>query len=299
MTTEISGPRLRSLLRQADRVAENGKRAAAVQLYKEILEEAPETEAAWIGLANVEPNQTEKERALQRALAINPDSVAAKKGLAKLWGEALPEVEAETGTETEVVAKTAVSTPTPPTDEHQHLVVPATDEQDAFDLVCYRHPDRDTALRCYNCNKPICSQCAVKTPVGYSCPDCIREKEDIFFNSKPTDYIVAPLVALPLSVIAGYLVTLLGRGFFGFIIVFFVGGLIGGFIGRLAKRAVGNRRGRYLPHTVGAMVILGAAIPALPILLAIVFGNLGAIIALLLPGIYAFVATGAAIYQMK
>ncbi|KAA3665098.1 MAG: hypothetical protein DWQ04_02290, partial [Chloroflexi bacterium] len=92
MTTEISGPRLRSLLRQADRVAENGKRAAAVQLYKEILEEAPETEAAWIGLANVEPNQTEKERALQRALAIKPDSVAAKKGLAKLWGEALPEV---------------------------------------------------------------------------------------------------------------------------------------------------------------------------------------------------------------
>ena len=291
MTTDLNGPRLRSLLRQADKVAENGKRAAAAQLYTEILEEAPETEAAWIGLAAVEIETADKEKALQQALAINPDSIAAKKGLARLWSEALPEVE-------EVVEETAVS-PAPSKDEHQHAVVSPAKQEEAFDLVCYRHPDRDTALRCYNCNKPICSQCAVKTPVGYSCPDCIREKEDVFFNSKPTDYVVAPLVALPLSILAGYLISFLGGGFFGYIIVFFVGGLIGGFIGRISKRAVGYRRGRYLPHTVGAMVILGAVIPSIPILLAIVLGNPGAILALLLPGIYIFVATGAAFYQMK
>ena len=308
MTTEMSGPRLRSLLRQADKVAENGKRAAAAQLYKEIIEEAPDTEGAWIGLAHVETNQSDKEKALQRALAINPDSIAAKKGLAKLWGEELeePEINVEGTPVKSVVRETAVSSsPTaniskPITDHtHQHDVITPVKEEDTFDLVCYRHPDRQTGLRCYSCDKPICSECAVKTPVGYSCPDCIREKEDLFFNSKPTDYIVAPLVAFPLSLIAGYLLTLFGGGFFMFFIVFFVGGLIGGFIGRVAKRAVGNRRGRYLPHTVGAMVILGVAIPSLPILLAIVFGNPGAIIALLLPGIYAFVATSAAFYQMK
>ncbi|MCA9929041.1 MAG: hypothetical protein KC419_11205 [Anaerolineales bacterium] len=290
MATEINGPRLRALLRQADRVAESGKRAAAIQLYKEILAEAPDMEGAWIGLAEVEIDPAEKEKALQQALAINPNSVAAKKGLAKLWGEVLPNSEA--------VPETAVSNPTPQ-NEHQHAPVQAAETDEAFDLVCYRHPDRETALRCYNCNKPICSQCAVKTPVGYICPDCIREKEDIFFNSKPTDYVIAPLIALPLSLLAGYLVTFLGGGFFGYIIVFFAGGLIGGFIGRIAKRAVGHRRGRYLPHVIGATVILGAAVPAIPILLAIVFGNPGALIALLLPGIYAFVATGAAFYQMK
>jgi hypothetical protein len=299
MTTELSGPRLRSRLRQADKIAENGKRAAAAQLYKEIIEEAPDTEAAWIGLANVETDQSEKEKALQKALAINPNSVDAKKGLAKLWGEVTETVEVEKEPVAAVdVVRTAVSSP-PTQPDHQHDVITPIKEEDTFDLVCYRHPDRETGLRCYNCNKPICSQCAVKTPVGYSCPDCIREKEDLFFNSKPTDYIVAPLVAFPLSLIAGYLLTLFGGGFFMFFIVFFVGGLIGGFIGRMAKRAVGNRRGRYLPHTVGAMVILGVAIPSLPILLAIVFGNPGAILALLLPGIYAFVATGAAFYQMK
>ena len=305
MTTDLNGPRLRSLLRQANKVADGGKRAAAVQLYRQILAEAPETEAAWLGLAEVELDQSEKEKAFEQALAINPDSVAAKTGLARLRGEELPPPEPEpqaaasqAAASQAVVVETAVFTP-PPQNEHQHTVAPTAEKPEVYDLVCYRHPDRETALRCYNCGKPICSQCAVKTPVGYSCPDCIREKEDIFFNSKPTDYVIAPLVALPLSVLAGYLVTLFGGGFLMFFIIFFVGGLIGGFIGRMAKRAVGNRRGRYLPHVVAAMVVLGVAIPALPILLAILFGSPGAIMALLMPGIYAFVATGAAYYQMK
>jgi len=289
MTTDLNGPRLRSLLRQADRVAENGKRAAAVQLYKDIIEEAPATEAAWIGLANVEFDLTAKEKALQKALAINPDSIAAKKGLAKLWGEEMSE------TETEVVVETAVSSPTPPKNEHQHTVVAAVKEVDEFDLVCYRHPDRDTALRCYNCNKPICSQCAVKTPVGYSCPDCIREKEDIFFNSKTTDYVIAALISLPLNLIVAILVAFIALriGFFGFFLAFMGGGAAGRIIGRLIKRAVGNRRGRYLPHVVSATLILAA------IVVGVFLFAFGGIYGAIILGIYAFVATGAAFYEMK
>jgi hypothetical protein len=37
---------------------------------------------------------------------------------------------------------------------------------------CSYHPDVRTGLRCSRCGKPICPQCAVRTPVGLRCPDC-------------------------------------------------------------------------------------------------------------------------------
>jgi len=42
----ISGPRLRTLIRQAERAKGAGKLAAAEQSYREILEEAPESQEA-------------------------------------------------------------------------------------------------------------------------------------------------------------------------------------------------------------------------------------------------------------
>ncbi|MCA9920662.1 MAG: tetratricopeptide repeat protein, partial [Anaerolineales bacterium] len=50
---EIQDPRVRSLLRQANKVAESGKKAAAEQLYRQILEEAPDVAEAWYGLGQV------------------------------------------------------------------------------------------------------------------------------------------------------------------------------------------------------------------------------------------------------
>ncbi len=52
---ELLSPRIRSLLRQADRVADAGKRSAAEKLYRQIIEEAPDTAAAWFGLGRVLP----------------------------------------------------------------------------------------------------------------------------------------------------------------------------------------------------------------------------------------------------
>ena len=37
---------------------------------------------------------------------------------------------------------------------------------------CAEHPNVETRLRCSRCGKPICPQCAVRTPVGMRCPDC-------------------------------------------------------------------------------------------------------------------------------
>ncbi|MBK8984830.1 MAG: hypothetical protein IPM39_01900 [Chloroflexi bacterium] len=47
----MSEPRLRTLLRQAEKARSAGKRAAAAQLYREIVAEEPEVEA-WQGWAN-------------------------------------------------------------------------------------------------------------------------------------------------------------------------------------------------------------------------------------------------------
>ena len=40
---------------------------------------------------------------------------------------------------------------------------------------CYRHPDRETYVRCQRCNRPICPECQIPAAVGVQCPDDVRE----------------------------------------------------------------------------------------------------------------------------
>jgi membrane associated rhomboid family serine protease len=39
---------------------------------------------------------------------------------------------------------------------------------------CYRHPDRETGIRCVRCEKPVCPDCMISAAVGYQCPGCVR-----------------------------------------------------------------------------------------------------------------------------
>lgn len=41
--------------------------------------------------------------------------------------------------------------------------------------VCYRHPGRESYIRCQRCGRTICPECQTVASVGVHCPECVRE----------------------------------------------------------------------------------------------------------------------------
>lgn len=121
----------------------------------------------------------------------------------------------------------------------------------AQEMVCANHPGRPTTLRCNRCEKPICSRCAVLTPVGYRCKECIKGQQAAFETARWWDYPAAFLIA---ALGVGLGVALLRFiGYWGFL----VAPAVGGGLAEAVRAAVGRRRSRKLPLAAAAGGALG------------------------------------------
>ena len=312
----VESPRIRSLLRQADSVAAAGKRAAAEQLYRQIIDEAPETAGAWHGLAQVVRDPEERDEALSRAQELDPGGKGPDERTSDTSDVPVRELTDETDHQQATTysadgqAKKKRDVVAVDSEKHTETVddatYPATDEpadrrkreqrSETEQLYCANHPGRKTHLRCNRCGKPICSTCANPTPVGYRCPECIKEQEDVYFTATLLDYLVTFLVAFPLSLAIGWVATLILSSAFGFFLIF-LGAFTGTLIGRISFRAARRRRGRWLPHLVVVCVVIGGVLPALGFLVAALSGQFS--LRLIFLGIYLVAAAGATYYQMR
>lgn len=165
-------------------------------------------------------------------------------------------------------------------------------------LYCYVHPGRETTLRCNRCERPICSSCAVRTPTGYRCKDCVRAIQKTFDNAVWYDYLIGFTAAAFLSLIASIVVNLISGFIFG-LFVLLLAPTAGAIIARGVQAVLRRRRARALFRVCAAGVVAGALplilIWLLPPLLSLLSGNMRATLYSLLPLVwqivYLFIAT--------
>lgn len=276
-----TSPRIRSLLRQARKTESVGKLSAAERLYRDILAEAPDTVEAWLALAELTNDPAERLTAYERVLEIDPYQ---EKALAALNRPVPVKVQP-----LEVITPSTPSRKQQPVDAQE-----AEEDEEELLFACYRHADRQTNLRCYNCARPICISCAKRTPVGYLCPICVREMEEPFFSATMLDYALAMIVSMILGALGAFLSSMLS-----FFVIFLAAGG-GALIGRIAFRVARRHRGRYLPQLVATSVVIGALVVLLPgILLPLLTGGGVNLFSLLWPGVFLFIAPSAAYWTVK
>ena len=170
-------------------------------------------------------------------------------------------------------------------------------------MYCVNHPDVETYLRCNKCGRPICTKCAVLTPVGYRCKDCVRAQQRVFYAGfRPTYYLVAAVVALPLALVAGWLVPSLGW----FAVV--LGPLAGVGIAEVVRWAIRRQRGQYIWLVVCGCIIVGALpqlVSSLLSLFTFAFNSAGGriytggLMRLVWTVVYLVAATGAAYARVR
>jgi B-box zinc finger len=163
-------------------------------------------------------------------------------------------------------------------------------------LYCANHPQTPTTLRCNRCEKPICSKCAVLTPTGYRCKECVRSQQKTFDTTQWYDYLTSFAVALILSYIGSYIVRIIP--FLGFFVIF-VGPIIGVIIAEAVRLVVRRRRSKLLFQLATVAAILGS-LPSLFLVLLPLFFHAGiySLLGILWQGVYTFLVTSTVYYRL-
>jgi hypothetical protein len=151
---------------------------------------------------------------------------------------------------------------------------------------CANHPGVETSLRCNKCGKPICSKCAIRTPTGYRCKECVRGQQKTFETAEWYDYVLGFGTAGILGFLASILASLISRlSFIGWILIVIGAPTAGMVIAEGVRLATRKHRSRALFVTVAAAVVLSA----LPIIIIHLLTL--DIFTLIFQGIYLFIAT--------
>lgn len=164
------------------------------------------------------------------------------------------------------------------------------------EIYCANHPNIPTNLRCNRCGKPICVRCAVSTPTGYRCKECIRGQQKTFDTVLWYDYLSAVILSFILSYIGSRLIPMLG--FF----TIFLTPIAGVAIAEAVRYVIRRRRSQRLFVFTAAATALGALLQALMVLVPVILfwsqSGLGSLWGLLWQGVYAFIITSTVYYRL-
>ena len=130
---------------------------------------------------------------------------------------------------------------------------------------CHWHPDRETGLRCGNCERPICTECMRQHPVGIRCREC-GAPVGLPTHAVSVSYVTrGATAALGAGAVGFIALQLFFRLFpFGGFFTFFVMLGLGYVLGEAVSMAVNRRRGR----TYQWMALGSVALATLPFLVS-------------------------------
>ncbi len=252
-TTDIA-----TLIQEGQAALLAGDTYEARQRFRRVVEIDPTNVAGWIGLAGAVRPYKEKQQYLQHALELDQTNIEARASLEYVEARlAVGEILAPRGIPTLVDDPLLDSFREVPNGSD----APDPDNEPVTDIqYCYIHPDRETGLRCTQCERPICAECMVRAPVGQLCPECARARRPRNYQVSPGNLAIAGLIGMAgsffVSFVAGQF--LFSSGVFAFFLAFILAPMAGELFVRILDRATHGKRGKEMQLTVGICIGLGA-----------------------------------------
>lgn len=118
-------------------------------------------------------------------------------------------------------------------------------------LACVNHPRRETMVHCGKCDRPICVQCMIQTPVGMRCRECAQLRRLPQFDVDAPTLVRSGGGGLVAATLAWLLVSFVS--YLSFFAAMLVGFAVAAAMSPLAKR----RTSRLLEFVAVSTVVAG------------------------------------------
>jgi len=161
-------------------------------------------------------------------------------------------------------------------------------------LYCSNHPGVPTSLRCNRCEKPICIKCAVLTPTGYRCRECVRGQQKVYETAQWLDFPLACGLAFILAFLGSFLAQAM------FFLTIFVAPIVGTIIAEVVRVVVRRRRSKRLFQAVAISAVLGSLpLPLLRLVSVLLHASfVSADVVLIWHGLYTFLVASTVYYRL-